>query len=345
MPVLCTFCLCSLVRFPKPQVVVYTLLMVPVLYGAAKLLSSPLATGADWSAGVAAIILIPMPPLAFWAYVLISWHRALQKAACGDVKRSKSNLLRTYGSGTIGQSGSSNTQQRGAATLALLGDPTDNPTLIIRDKQPGEEAFEEQVHHGSDSSEEDGELGRAAGGAAAAAAAAAGRPWKARDNSAAGARTEWGLACYFALKPVIVSLLAKHGACLPAGGSPRRPAAVSFLPAGTEEEQANRCGQLRQQLASCLAMPTSLQLRSSTQGSHMCCACFCLLCRPVATQSFTHARQAAEPDAGDQPLHHMQSLPGSAETDDYEEGKQGQRAETMTNSKQLRNRASAYFVA
>lgn len=180
--------LCSLLRFPKPQVVVYTLLMVPVLYGAAKLLSSPLATSADWSAGVATIILIPLPPLAFWAYVLVSWHRALQKAVRGDVKRSKSKLLRTYGSGTVQcNSGASHTeqQQRGAATLALLGDPTDNPTLIIRDKQPGEEAFEAQAHRGSDSSE-DGDWGRAAGGGGAAAAAAGGRPWKARDHSAAG---------------------------------------------------------------------------------------------------------------------------------------------------------------
>lgn len=160
--------------------------MVPVLYGAAKLLSSPLATSADWSAGVATIILVPLPPLAFWAYVLFSWHRALQKAARGDVKRSKSNLLRTYGSGTVGNSGASHTRQRGAATLALLGDPTDNPTLIIRDKQPGEEAFEAQAHRGSDSSSEDGEWGRAAGGGGATAAAA-GRPWKARDPSTAGA--------------------------------------------------------------------------------------------------------------------------------------------------------------
>lgn len=179
----------SLLRFPKPQVVVYTLLMVPVLYGAAKLLSSPLATSADWSAGVATIILVPLPPLAFWAYVLVSWHRALQKAARGDVKRSKSNLLRTYGSGTVGTSGASHTQQqRGVATLALLGDPTDNPTLIIRNKQHGEEAFEAQAHRGSDSSSEDGDWGcRAAGGGGGATAAAAGRPWKARDHSAAGA--------------------------------------------------------------------------------------------------------------------------------------------------------------
>lgn len=56
----------------------------------------------------------------------------------------------------------------------------------------------------------------------------------------------------------------------------------------------------------------------------MCCVRF-VTCRPIATRSFTHARQTAEPDAGDQPLHRVQSLPGSAETDDYEEGKQSQR--------------------
>jgi hypothetical protein len=142
-------------------VVVYTLLMVPVVYGGAKLISSPTASGADWSAGVAAIIVIPMPVLAFWAYVLISWHRALVAAERGDLKRSRSSILRAYGSGTAGEpeqlrrpSAHSNTQ-RGPATLALLGD--DNPTLIIRDRKSGEETFEQFQDDDSDS--DDGALG------------------------------------------------------------------------------------------------------------------------------------------------------------------------------------------
>jgi hypothetical protein len=149
-------------RFPKPQVVVYTLLMVPVVYGGAKLISSPTTSSADWSAGVAAIIVIPMPVLAFWAYVLISWHRALVAAERGDLKRSKSSILRAYGSGTIGEpeprrpsAHSHSNTQRGPATLALLGD--DNPTLIIRDRKAGEETFEHFQEDDSDS--DDGDLG------------------------------------------------------------------------------------------------------------------------------------------------------------------------------------------
>lgn len=143
--------------------------MTPVLYGAAKYMSSPFATSADWSAGLAAIVLVPLPPLAFWAYVLLSWHQAVLEAARGNLKRSKSNLMRTYGSGTLGSSRT----QHGTATLALLGDVTDNPTLVIRDKQPGEEVLEEQVR--SDSSE-DGSL-------TSPSARAATRPWTARGGT------------------------------------------------------------------------------------------------------------------------------------------------------------------
>lgn len=171
---------CSLMRFPKPQVVVYTLLMVPVVYGGSKLISSPTASGADWSAGVAAIIVIPAPVLGYWAYVLISWHRALQAAERGDIKRSKSKILRAYGSGTVGEpeprrpSAHSNTQ-RGPATLALLGD--DNPTLIIRDRKAGEETFEQFQDGESDSDDSSIE------GAVPTQAAG---PSSARPRSAAG---------------------------------------------------------------------------------------------------------------------------------------------------------------
>lgn len=179
----------SLLRFPKLQVVVYTLLMVPVVYGASKLLSSPLATSADWSAGVAAIILIPLPPLIFWAYVLISWQRAIA-AVRGDVKRSKSNILRAYGSGITGDSsvGAGDAQrpsgitQRGPATLALLGDVSENPTLIIRDKKPEEDAFEQVCRTDSDS--EDGSMDGSRVAPQPVAGEAAARPWKTRDSAA-----------------------------------------------------------------------------------------------------------------------------------------------------------------
>lgn len=59
--------------------------------------------------------------------------------------------------------------------------------------------------------------------------------------------------------------------------------------------------------------------------------CACCVCRPspITTRSFTHSRKprgGIDPgiDAGEQPLHRMQSLPGSAEADDDNEGSQTQ---------------------
>lgn len=174
----------SLLRFPKPQVVVYTLLMVPVLYGGAKLLASPTATSSDWSAGIATIVVIPLPVLAFWAYVLIAWHRALAAAARGDLTRSKSHLLRTYGSGTCSDP-QQQQQQRAGATLALLGDAQENPTLIIRDKRPGEDGFEQFANEGEEEQEylEEEEHSREATGRRQPSnpgGGSSGRPWKAQ---------------------------------------------------------------------------------------------------------------------------------------------------------------------
>lgn len=41
-------------------------------------------------------------------------------------------------------------------------------------------------------------------------------------------------------KPAVSLVSTQPCACLPAGASPRRSAAVSFLPAGAEEEQDGR---------------------------------------------------------------------------------------------------------
>lgn len=150
-------------RFPKPQVVVYTLLMVPVMYGASKLIASPGSSSGDWSAGVAALVLIPLPILAYWAYVLITWRLALHAAVHGNVQRSRSSILRAYGSGinasTTGLPASDprrpSGSQHGAATLALWGDARENPTLIIRDKKPGEEDFEHFFDGDGDSDSSD----------------------------------------------------------------------------------------------------------------------------------------------------------------------------------------------
>lgn len=174
----------SLLRFPKPQVVVYTLLMVPVMYGGAKLLASPQASSADWRAGVATLVLIPLPVLAFWAYVLITWHRALAAAARGDFKRSRSSILRTYGSGNALADRRPSNTQRGATTLAVLGD--DNPTLIIRDRKAGEEAFENFFQGDDSNSDEGGPVSSSVKPHAAPAAVAPGRPWKAISTSGAG---------------------------------------------------------------------------------------------------------------------------------------------------------------
>jgi hypothetical protein len=176
--------LCRLVRFPKPQLLMYTLLMVPVIYGAAKLVASASSSG-DTGAGLACVVLLPLPVLAYWAYVLWIWYTDPVDAF---VKRSKSNIMRTYqrpasmaGTRTAEaqEAAANQQQQRAQATLALLGDLDDNPTLIIRDRRSGEDELDEIFDRGTRSSSDDGEGERSrlpasrptasgAGGAAAA---------------------------------------------------------------------------------------------------------------------------------------------------------------------------------
>lgn len=173
-----------LVRFPKPQLLMYTLLMVPVIYGAAKLVASASSSG-DTGAGLACVVLLPLPVLAYWAHVLWIWYTDPVDAF---VKRSKSNIMRTYqrpasmaGTRTAEaqEAAANQQQQRAQATLALLGDLDDNPTLIIRDRRSGEDELDEIFDRGTRSSSDDGEGERSrlpasrptasgAGGAAAA---------------------------------------------------------------------------------------------------------------------------------------------------------------------------------
>ncbi|WIA37428.1 hypothetical protein OEZ86_014352 [Tetradesmus obliquus] len=172
-----------LVRFPKPQLLMYTLLMVPVIYGAAKLVAAAGSSG-DTSAGVACIVLLPLPVLAYWAYVLWIWHTDPLDAT----RRSKSSIMRAYQRPASapgiaeGQAAAASQQQRAQATLALLGDLDDNPTLIIRDRRSGEDGLDEIFDRGDHSSSDDGEVERSrlpasrptasgAGGAAAGTAA------------------------------------------------------------------------------------------------------------------------------------------------------------------------------
>jgi hypothetical protein len=141
----------------------YTLLMVPVIYGAAKLVATADSDSGDTGAGIACIVLLPLPVLAYWAYVLWYWYTDPIDAF---VKRSTSSILRAYQrpAGAASMAGAarqeattSQQQQRAKATLALLGDLDDNPTLIIRDRRSGEDELDEMFHHGTRSSSDDGE--------------------------------------------------------------------------------------------------------------------------------------------------------------------------------------------
>jgi hypothetical protein len=163
--VLICYCMRRLVRLPKPQVLMYTLLMVPVIYSAAKLVAAAGSSG-DTGAGVACIVLLPLPVLAYWAYVLWYWYTDPIDAF---VKRSRSSIMRAYqrpaGAASVAgnaeeAAAASNQQQRAQATLALLGDLDDNPTLIIRDRRSGEDELDEIFDRGTRSSSDDGEIER-----------------------------------------------------------------------------------------------------------------------------------------------------------------------------------------
>jgi hypothetical protein len=141
--------------------------MVPVIYGAAKLVATIDSNSRDTSAGIACIVLLPLPVLAYWAYVLWYWYTDPADAL---VKRSRSSILRAYQrpAGSASMAGAAHAaqqtaatsqqqQQRAKATLALLGDLDDNPTLIIRDRRSGEEEVDEFFNRSTRSSSDDGE--------------------------------------------------------------------------------------------------------------------------------------------------------------------------------------------
>jgi hypothetical protein len=148
----------------------YTLLMVPVIYGAAKLVANTDSNSGETGAGIACIVLLPLPVLAYWAHVLWYWYTDPTEAL---VKRSRSSILRAYQrpAGAASMAGAAHAaqqevvtsqqqqqqQQRAKATLALLGDLDDNPTLIIRDRRSGEDEADEAFARGTRSSSDDGE--------------------------------------------------------------------------------------------------------------------------------------------------------------------------------------------
>jgi hypothetical protein len=140
--------LCRMLWFPRPQLLIYTMLVIPAVYGGSKL--SRQSSGFEaLGSGVVGIVLLPLPIILTWVYVLYA-HKWFGER---EVQRSKSAIFRAYQSqtsiaperssatgGVLASGISMSGQQRTAATLALLGD--DNPTLIIRDRKPGEEAFD-----------------------------------------------------------------------------------------------------------------------------------------------------------------------------------------------------------
>lgn len=170
-----------LILFPKLQVFTYSLLLVPVVYGAGKLIAvshSDGNMGSSAAAGVACAVILPVPVLGFWAYILYALQAEPSPANVSgkSTKRTRSSLLHIYKRPTVDDLGgrqesgedsatrcqATAKQQRMAATLALLGDLDDNPTLVIRDKRAGEEELDTSIDLSSTSSEselEDGQQG------------------------------------------------------------------------------------------------------------------------------------------------------------------------------------------
>lgn len=120
---------CRLFLFPKPQVWVYTLFMVPVIYSASKLVATSMLGSPAHQAGVASIVLLPTPILCFWAWILWRVHSLSQTSTI----QASTKYLASHSKTTV------------KATLALLGSADDNPTLIIRDRRSGEEVLESRL--------------------------------------------------------------------------------------------------------------------------------------------------------------------------------------------------------
>lgn len=135
---------CRLLWFPRPNLLLYTVLVLPAVYAASKLCTQ----GGASLVSVVSILGLPLPVIAMWVYVLFFGVRGQQQ----QMQRSQSAILQAY-SPQVGAKGSLHKAYNSAATLALLGDAGDNPTLIIRDRKPGEEEFDRFAMAG-DSSED-----------------------------------------------------------------------------------------------------------------------------------------------------------------------------------------------
>lgn len=206
-----------LLRFPKPQLLVYSLLVVPVVYGGAKLIAGAQAMtesqnknwwDAEAATGVACIVVLPLPVLIFWSYVLWTCRNASTDGSPHDagLRRSRSSILRTYQRASAAGGTTSSPAvpshatyqgvslgQRGTATIALLGgDSSDSPTLVIRARQPGEDELDaDALARGTSSSSEGplpatGHAQHTTSSRAAAGFGLAGRPWRLPAGGASG---------------------------------------------------------------------------------------------------------------------------------------------------------------
>lgn len=116
----------------------HTLLMVPVLYGASKLVASHKTHS---SLGIACIILVPLPVLIYWIYIL--WRFSTDQPEAHN----KTSTSRLY---LHGEESAGTTLNAKPATLDLLGSGEDNPTLVLREVSPGDNDY-----HTMDSASDD----------------------------------------------------------------------------------------------------------------------------------------------------------------------------------------------
>jgi hypothetical protein len=110
----------SLLIFPKLELLAYSLLVVPVVYGAAKLAGS--GKHELVVPGIMVMLLLPLPPLLFWLYVL--WPSRFYHSSAKAPRRSRAPSKSNDDELAV--------QQR-KARLDLLGiGVAENPTLILR---------------------------------------------------------------------------------------------------------------------------------------------------------------------------------------------------------------------
>lgn len=139
--------------FPRPQLTIYSLLVVSVVYTASKMAQT--ATSVNFAAAVACMVMLPLPVVAYWVYILL-----FSRFAWLTSKHSTAALYRADSSDNVAHptrpdhARTEGTHPAPKATLALLGAPEENPTLVIRSIMPGEEEFDAYTKDGSSSDDD-----------------------------------------------------------------------------------------------------------------------------------------------------------------------------------------------